>query len=230
MTRTEGLRRFLLMVVGYAVGLGLLALAHVAGLVSGGSALAIATVTVVTNVAFFAAFRSGFAERFRDPNLLWPQTVAATLVFATVIYHFEYDRGLALLLAFGVVAIGLFRHVDVRDLSFAQHLLVPGFQAAVLALAVRSRPRRGLSRAADLARRPLLWALLSLVNWAGETWWVWGFALLFGFQILMLILYPKVILPLFNKLTLDHCVIRTDQPYIKPLRDLFQRRARRIRR
>lgn len=48
---------------------------------------------------------------------------------------------------------------------------------------------------------PLLWALLALVGWVGEKWWIWGFALVFGFQILMLILYPKVILPLFNKLT-----------------------------
>ncbi len=48
---------------------------------------------------------------------------------------------------------------------------------------------------------PLLWALLSLVRWAGGAWWIWGFALMFGFQLLMLILYPKLILPLFNKLT-----------------------------
>jgi STE24 endopeptidase len=48
---------------------------------------------------------------------------------------------------------------------------------------------------------PLLWALLSLVRWVGAAWWIWGFALLFGFQLLMLILYPKLILPLFNKLT-----------------------------
>jgi STE24 endopeptidase len=48
---------------------------------------------------------------------------------------------------------------------------------------------------------PLLWALLSLVQWAGDAWWIWGFALMFGFQLLMLILYPKLILPLFNKLT-----------------------------
>lgn len=48
---------------------------------------------------------------------------------------------------------------------------------------------------------PLLFALLWVVGWAGDTWWIWGFALMFGFQILMLILYPKVILPLFNKLT-----------------------------
>lgn len=48
---------------------------------------------------------------------------------------------------------------------------------------------------------PLLWALLSLVGWVGDAWWIWGFALIFGFQLLMMVLYPKLILPLFNKLT-----------------------------
>lgn len=48
---------------------------------------------------------------------------------------------------------------------------------------------------------PLLWALLSLVRWAGSSWWLWGFALVFVFQLLMLVLYPKLILRLFNKLT-----------------------------
>lgn len=48
---------------------------------------------------------------------------------------------------------------------------------------------------------PLLWALLSLVRVAGGAWWVWGFALFFGFQLLMMVLYPRLILPLFNKLT-----------------------------
>jgi STE24 endopeptidase len=48
---------------------------------------------------------------------------------------------------------------------------------------------------------PLLWVLLWLVQRVGDTWWIWGFALMFGFQLLMLILYPKLILPLFNKLT-----------------------------
>ena len=48
---------------------------------------------------------------------------------------------------------------------------------------------------------PLLWALLSLVRRAGPAWWVWGFLLVFGFQLVMLVLYPKLILPLFNKLS-----------------------------
>jgi STE24 endopeptidase len=47
---------------------------------------------------------------------------------------------------------------------------------------------------------PLAWALLALVRRMGAFWWVWGFALVFGFQLLMIVLYPKLILPLFNKL------------------------------
>ncbi len=48
---------------------------------------------------------------------------------------------------------------------------------------------------------PLAWALLSLVRVAGAWWWMWGFALVFGFQLLMIVLYPKLILPIFNKLS-----------------------------
>ena len=35
---------------------------------------------------------------------------------------------------------------------------------------------------------------------------------------------------LFRKFGLDHVVVRTDQPYVRPIRDLFARRARRSRR
>src|SRR6185312_1291939 len=48
---------------------------------------------------------------------------------------------------------------------------------------------------------PLLWALLALVREAGTRWWVWGFALVFAFQLAALVLYPRLILPLFNRLS-----------------------------
>ena len=35
---------------------------------------------------------------------------------------------------------------------------------------------------------------------------------------------------LFNKLALDSVVVRTDQSFVKPIRDLFAKRARRMRR
>ena len=48
---------------------------------------------------------------------------------------------------------------------------------------------------------PLLWALLALVSWAGDSWWIWGFALIFVVQIVMMLVYPTLILPLFNTLS-----------------------------
>ncbi|HVW20828.1 MAG TPA: M48 family metallopeptidase [Opitutaceae bacterium] len=48
---------------------------------------------------------------------------------------------------------------------------------------------------------PLLWALLLVVRAAGAWWWAWGFALLFAFQLAALVLYPRLILPLFNRLS-----------------------------
>ncbi|HLP09489.1 MAG TPA: M48 family metallopeptidase [Opitutaceae bacterium] len=48
---------------------------------------------------------------------------------------------------------------------------------------------------------PLLWLLLALVGWMGRWWWVWGLGVVVVFQLLMLVLYPLLILPLFNKLT-----------------------------
>jgi STE24 endopeptidase len=48
---------------------------------------------------------------------------------------------------------------------------------------------------------PLLYLLLALVGWVGDYWWVWGFVLFFAFQLVMMVLYPMLIMPLFNKFT-----------------------------
>jgi STE24 endopeptidase len=47
----------------------------------------------------------------------------------------------------------------------------------------------------------LLSLLLLMMTYTGETWWIWAWALFFSFQFLMIILYPTVIAPLFNKFT-----------------------------
>ena len=61
---------------------------------------------------------------------------------------------------------------------------------------------------ADMAKGALLGAciglpLAALVLWimgvAGSWWWLWAWAALVGFQLLMLVLYPTVIAPIFNK-------------------------------
>lgn len=47
---------------------------------------------------------------------------------------------------------------------------------------------------------PVLWVVLKIFEKLPDIWWIWAFGFLFIFQMLMLILYPKFIMPLFNKL------------------------------
>ena len=46
---------------------------------------------------------------------------------------------------------------------------------------------------------PLLWAILSLMAKAGDLWWLWAWALLTVFSLLMQWIFPTFIAPLFNK-------------------------------
>jgi STE24 endopeptidase len=48
---------------------------------------------------------------------------------------------------------------------------------------------------------PLALAILWLMARAGTLWWLWAWVVWFGFQLLMLFLYPTVIAPLFNRFT-----------------------------
>jgi STE24 endopeptidase len=48
---------------------------------------------------------------------------------------------------------------------------------------------------------PLLVLVLQMANWAGEAWWLWAWGTVLGFELLMLVLAPVLILPLFNKFT-----------------------------
>ncbi|NMM37261.1 MAG: M48 family metallopeptidase [Glaciimonas sp.] len=48
---------------------------------------------------------------------------------------------------------------------------------------------------------PLLWVVLMLMEKSGNLWWLYTWLVWSGFQLLMLVLYPTVIAPLFNKFT-----------------------------
>jgi STE24 endopeptidase len=74
-----------------------------------------------------------------------------------------------------------------------------GFNKSTLRLWLTDKLKSGLLGLA--VGFPLAWALLAVVRWAGPRWWIWGFVLVFTFQLLMMVLYPKLILPIFNKLS-----------------------------
>jgi STE24 endopeptidase len=59
---------------------------------------------------------------------------------------------------------------------------------------------KGLLLAAVLGY-PLLVLILKIVEWTGDMWWLWAWGAMLGFQLLMLVLAPVLILPLFNKFT-----------------------------
>jgi STE24 endopeptidase len=48
---------------------------------------------------------------------------------------------------------------------------------------------------------PLLVLVLKFVDWTGSLWWLWAWAALLVFQMIMAVLAPVLILPLFNKFT-----------------------------
>ncbi|MBB5391813.1 MULTISPECIES: M48 family metallopeptidase [unclassified Herbaspirillum] len=48
---------------------------------------------------------------------------------------------------------------------------------------------------------PLLWVVLTLMEKAGALWWLYTWIVLCAFQLLMLVIYPSFIAPLFNKFT-----------------------------
>jgi STE24 endopeptidase len=46
---------------------------------------------------------------------------------------------------------------------------------------------------------PLAWVVLWLMGSAGQWWWLWAWGVWTGFQLLLLLIYPTFIAPLFNK-------------------------------
>ena len=73
-----------------------------------------------------------------------------------------------------------------------------GFNKSTVGLWVSDK-FKGLILMIVLGWPPLL-GLLWVFESFPESWWIWGWGLFFGFQLVMMVLYPMVILPLFNKL------------------------------
>jgi STE24 endopeptidase len=48
---------------------------------------------------------------------------------------------------------------------------------------------------------PLLALVLKLIEWTGANWWLWAAAVVIAFQLLLLLIAPAIIMPLYNKFT-----------------------------
>ena len=74
-----------------------------------------------------------------------------------------------------------------------------GFNRMTPAMWVQDR-LKGLALAAALGL-PLLYGVYGFMATAGRWWWLWVFALLTAFQVVLVWLYPSLIAPLFNRFT-----------------------------
>lgn len=74
-----------------------------------------------------------------------------------------------------------------------------GFNKSSVGLWLMDKLKGGVL--AILLGLPILWLLLWLVQRLGDFWWIWAFACVFTFQLVMMVLEPRIIRPWFNKLT-----------------------------
>ena len=102
-----------------------------------------------------------------------------------------------LIVAFAIVSGAL----DLPFSYYRQFVLEErfGFNKMTVGLWIADAVKGGLVGAA--IGLPLLWVVLTLMDQTGALWWLYAWLVWSGFQLLMMVLYPTVIAPLFNKFT-----------------------------
>jgi STE24 endopeptidase len=104
---------------------------------------------------------------------------------------------IGLLVAFAIIS-GI---IDLPFEYYKQFVLEArfGFNKMSLGLFVADMAKGALLGAA--IGLPLIWVILTLMEKSGDLWWLYAWIVWCGFQLLMLVLFPTVIAPLFNKFT-----------------------------
>ena len=131
-------RRFLLAAAAYGACLPLLVIAHTLGLIPVKTVLEIGGAMIATNAALYALFRTGLNERFPDPSLTWLQVLSGTAVLMYAVFHFDHERGLALMMCLVVLAFGTFRFTT-REFFVASGVVLAGY-AFVINLLMWMKP------------------------------------------------------------------------------------------
>lgn len=116
----------------------MLGIAQFLGLIHPRAAVEICALMVLANAGIYLVFLSGLNERFKDPSLTWLQTIAAVTVLMYAVYHFDKERGLALMMCLVVLAFGTFRF-STREFFVAAGLVLVGY-AAVINLLMWNKP------------------------------------------------------------------------------------------
>ena len=126
-------RRFFLAAGVYAACVPLLFIGASLGLVTVRDAATTALMIVLVNAALYLLFRTRLNERFADPSLTWLQVVCGIALVMVASFHFQQERGVALMICLVVLTFGTFRF-STREFVTAAGLVLAGYAGVVNAL------------------------------------------------------------------------------------------------
>ncbi len=145
-------------------------------------------------------------SRFSRVELLWDTIVLAVVLFSGVLpalYRIMVPGGGSIFAdAAYLFAVGILLSIPSMPLNWLEQFRLEerfGFNSTTQKTWWMDRVK-GLLLSL-LIGYPLLLLILKVVEWMGDNWWVWAWALVLGFQLIMVVLAPILIMPLFNKFT-----------------------------
>ena len=127
------LRRFYLAAGVYAACIPLLFIGAALGLIAPRNAATTALLIVATNAALYGLFRTRLNERFADPSLTWLQVLCGIALVMITSFHFQQERGVALMICLVVLTFGTFRF-STREFVTAAGVVLAGYAGVVNAL------------------------------------------------------------------------------------------------
>jgi STE24 endopeptidase len=146
-------------------------------------------------------------SRFEIAEMTWGVVVLAGVLFSGVLpwfYHaYQHVAGASVWAGAGFLVLtgALLSATDLPFDWFGQFHLEErfGFNTTTPATWWLDRVK-GLLLAVALGF-PLLALIIKMVGWLGPTWWIWAWASMALFQLVIMLAAPVLILPLFNKFT-----------------------------
>jgi STE24 endopeptidase len=145
--------------------------------------------------------------RFGHVSAVWSTLVVMAFLFGDLISGFvaftgflefeEIGWGVALIVAISIANSLMHLPLEIYGTFFLEKRF--GFNKTTIGTFIVDKIK-GLLLLGVLGI-PFLYALIYFVTQSGDLWWLWAALFVIGFQFLMMILFPLVIAPLFNKFT-----------------------------
>lgn len=146
-------------------------------------------------------------SRFEDVVCVFDTVILMAILFSGVLpwafgkFSASYGSSVWAMTAF-LVVVGIALSIPALPFAWYSQFKIEqefGFNTTKMKTWVLDRVK-GLLLALVLGY-PLLVLILKLIEWTGANWWIWAAAVVVVSQLLLLVMAPALIMPLFNKFT-----------------------------